>query len=83
MSYVERLSTFGLSSLEKRKLRGDLIALYNFLRRKNVEGCASLLSLVTDDKTLRNSTKLHQERFRLDIKKILYHEGGHTLEQAS
>jgi len=41
-SYEEWPGTLSLSSLEKRMLRGDLVALYGFLRRGLGEGSANL-----------------------------------------
>lgn len=38
------LRTFVLCSLERRRVRGDLIALCSFLRRRGEEGDADLLS---------------------------------------
>ena len=71
MSYKVRLRTHGLSSMEKSRLRCKFIALRNFLRGSG-EGGAGLFSLLTNDRTSRNGTKLHQGRFRLDIMKNLF-----------
>ncbi|KAF7239250.1 RNA-directed DNA polymerase from mobile element jockey [Varanus komodoensis] len=69
MPYEVRLREPGLFSLEKRRLRGDMLATYRYVRGCHMEMGRDLFSPAEEGRTRSNGAKLREPKFHLDARK--------------
>ena len=67
--YGERLKELDMFSLQKRRLRGDMIALFKYLKGCHTEEGQDLFSILPECRARNNGLKLQEARFQLDIRK--------------
>ena len=69
MTYGERLRELGMSSLQQRRARGNMIAVFNYVKVNHVQEEANLFTAALETRTRSNGLKLQDRRFHLNSRK--------------
>jgi len=72
LSYKDRLRELGLFSLEKKRLWGDLIAAFHYLKGAYKKAEERLFARAYSDRTRGNGCRLKEGRYRLPIRKKFF-----------
>jgi len=66
------MTELGLLCLEKRRLQGDLIAAFQYLKGANRKDGENIFNNACCDRPRSNGFELREDRFRLDIRKTFF-----------
>ena len=69
MTYGERLRELGMCSLEQRRARGDMIAVFNYVKGNHVKEGANLFTAALETRTRSHGFKLRERSFHLNSRK--------------
>ena len=69
LTYEERLNSLGLYSLEFKRMRGDLIEVYNILKRDDKVNVDQMFPLMGKSRTRGHRYRLRDGRFKTEIRR--------------
>ena len=72
LSYEDRLIRLNLTTLERRRERGDIIQTYKIIHGLSDENINELFTMAEDDSITRHSKKVHKQYTHLDSRKYFY-----------